>query len=449
MKISFYGAAKRVTGSNFLVEHQNTKFLVDCGLFQGDKEANLENWNNFIFDPRDIDFVIVTHSHIDHIGRLPLLYKNGFRGKVYSTKPTKEFADIFLEDEYGILADFAKENNIEKLFDTSDILGISNQFESYDYYQEIAAKNNVKIKFYDAGHILGSAIVEVIVDNKTIIFSGDLGNPPVPILRDTDFIKKADYLILESTYGDRNHEPYKDRLLKLERIVEETCNNNGTLLIPAFAMERTQEIIYELNQLIKEGKVKNIPIFIDSPLAIKVTQSYRNFPTYFDKDALEWIKNNEDFFDFPELKFIKSSEESKKLDNLPGKKIIIAGSGMSTAGRILFHEKRYLSDPSTILLIVGYQAKGTLGRLLKEQTKQVIISGQNVTVRAKIEIIEAYSAHADLERLKYWVSKIEKPIEKIFLVHGEPEAQDNLMHRLQEEQGIDIYIPEFGETVEL
>lgn len=449
MTISFYGAAQRVTGSNYLVDTGKYKFLVDCGLFQGDKNADKENWNEFKFNPKEIDFLLITHSHIDHIGRIPLLYKNGFRGKIFSSKPTKEFCQIFLEDSCHHLEDLATELNLPNLYSKDDIDQTMKLFETYDYYQEFQPKEGINIKFYDAGHILGSAVIEIKTNGKTIIFSGDLGNPPVPILKDTDFVPNADYLVLESTYGDRNHEPSENRSVRLERVVEETIKNKGTLLIPAFAMERTQEILYDLNELIENGKISKLPIYVDSPLALKSTKIYQQFPEYFDHEAKQLLKEGINFFDFPSLKFAENTEESKELDNLPGPKIIIAGSGMSTGGKILFHEKRYLSDPTTTLLIIGYQVKGTLGRELQEGAKNVNILSDDIAVIAKVETIESYSAHADQQRLQYWISKINKPIKKIFLVHGEPEIQDVLLHKIEDEEGMDVCIPKNEETIEL
>jgi len=449
MKITFLGATERVTGSNFLVETKQNKFLVDCGLFQGDADADKQNWDEFKYDPKEIKFLLVTHSHIDHIGRIPLLYKKGFRGKIYSTPPTKEFCRIFLEDSCKHLADLAEELGVEELYSLSDVSQVMGLFETHDYYQDFEPVSGIKVNFSDAGHILGSAIIKIQAENKSVVFSGDLGNPPVPILRDTDFVDKTDYLIMESTYGDKNHESFENRKLRLERIIEDTIKKQGTLLIPSFAMERTQEILYELNDLIESGKITKLPIFVDSPLAIKATEEYKKFPKYYDAEAKQELKEGDNFFDFPGLEFVTSMERSKELDNLPGPKIIIAGSGMSTGGKILFHERKYLPDPNTTLLIIGFQVKGTLGRSLLEKTKSIKILGDQINVNAKVEIIESYSAHADQKKLLYWVSKIQKPIKKIFLVHGEKEKQDVLLHKIEDEEGIETYIPKFGESVEI
>jgi len=449
MKITFCGATERVTGSNFLVDTGEIKFLVDCGIFQGAFEDTKENWNDFPYDPKEIDFVLITHSHLDHIGRLPILYKKGFTGKVFSTPPTKDFCSIFLRDNYNIMMEFAQNNGLELLYDEQDIENVVSLFETYDYYKEFSPIDGVQIKFFDAGHILGSAIIQIVLDGKTLVFSGDLGNPPVPILRDTDFIEKADYLIMESTYGNKIHAPFEDRRLKLERVIEESAAKGGALLIPAFAMERTQELVYEINELIASSKISKIPVYIDSPLALKATEIYKKYPKYFDSEALQLLKKGKDFFNFPELKFINSIEESKEIDQDSSNKIIIAGAGMSTGGRIIYHEKRYLPEPSTVLLLVSFQVKGTLGRKLAEHAKEVEIKGERVPVNAQIEIIDSYSAHADQARLKYWVSKFLSKPKKIFLVHGEPESSDALLHIIEDEEGIETVIPKFKETINL
>jgi len=449
MKVKCCGATEGVTGSNFLVESENNKFLVDCGLFQGSLENDRRNWEELPYNPKEIDFIILTHSHIDHIGRLPLLYKKGFRGKVYCTRPVYAFSELFLEDASRNLKDIAEKLGLEPLFSEEDVKNVLKLYETFDYYKVIRPQKDIEIKFYDAGHILGSAIVEVKIGRKVLVFSGDLGNSPVAILKNTDFLSYADYIFLESTYGDRNHRSPKERKILLERSIEETFSKKGVLLIPAFAMERTQEILYEIHRLKKFSRIPDIPIYIDSPLAYKATLIYKKFPQYFNRKARELVERGEDLFNFPNLHFVKDEEESKELDRNFDPKVIIAGSGMSTGGRILFHEKIYLPKPSTTLLIVGFQAKGTLGRRLKDGEKRVEIEGEEVEVNSKIIEIESYSAHADQKRILYWLLKFDKRPKKIFLFHGEENAKIALKLKIKDRLGIDTEIPKFNEIIKL
>lgn len=449
MKITFYGATEGVTGSNHIIEAAGKKFLVDCGLFQGGDKAEQKNWEEFPYNPAEIDFVILTHSHIDHMGRLPFLCKSGFKGKVYATRPTEGFSGIFLRDTANIMKNTAERLNEAPLFDSEDVENVLKLYESYDYYQVIKPAEGIEIKFYDAGHILGSSIVEVKSEGKTVIFSGDLGNPPVPILRDTDAIKEADYVVMEATYGDRNHAPATERKTDLERAIEDTVAKGGVVLMPSFAMERTQEILYEINELADNNRIPKIPIYLDSPLAAKATEVYKQFPQYFDDEAKKLLKAGDDFFSFPTLHFVKDQQESMLLDQDQSPKVIIAGSGMSTGGKIVFHEKAYLPKESTLLLIVGFQVEGTPGRLLKDGEKQVKIAGEQVQVNAKVQSIESYSAHADQTKLTYWISRFEKPIKKVFLVHGEESAKQALKSKIEDEKGCAVVIPKEMEEVEL
>lgn len=449
MKITFYGSTEGVTGSNHIVEAAGKKFLVDCGLFQGGDKADMKNWEDFPYDPEQIDFVLLTHSHIDHMGRLPVLIKKGFKGKIYATAPTAAFADIFLRDTCNIIKGTAEKLGQDELFSIEDVEKTLQLFETHDYYKMINPAEGIDIKFYDAGHILGSSIIEVKADSKTVIFSGDLGNPPVPILRDTDAIKEADYVVMESTYGDRNHESSDQRKLELERAIEETVAHDGVVLMPSFAMERTQEILYEINELVGQNRIPGIPVYLDSPLAEKATVIYKKFPQYFDQEAKGYLKDGDDFFNFPTLHFVKGREESIRLDQDQSPKVIIAGSGMSTGGKIVFHEQAYLPKETTLLLIVGFQVEGTPGRQLKDGSKVVKIAGEEVEVKANVQSIESYSAHADQEKLIYWIGKFEKPIEKVILVHGEEAAKEALKHKIEEEKGYAVAIPKEMETIEL
>jgi len=451
MKLKFLGAAERVTGSNYYLEAEGRKFLVDCGMFQGGVDAFEKNFEPFGFDPKTIDVVVVTHSHIDHIGRLPKLVKDGFGGRIYSSRPARDFAKIFLEDEFKIMSEGAEKQGKEPLWSESDFEKTFRLWESIDYRQSITV-GGATIEFFDAGHILGGAIVKIFAEGKVIVFSGDLGNPPAPIIPPTEKIDYADFVVIESTYGGRIHEGFEERKLKLERTIEDIESRSGVLLIPAFAMERTQELLYEINDLVEHHRVRQMPVFVDSPLAIKATEIYKKYEDYFNKEAKYLISRGEDIFNFPGLIITRTSEESKKIELTPPPKVIIAGSGMSTGGRILFHERVYLGDPKNIILFVSYQVKGTLGRQIKDGAKKVKIMGEEIDVRAEVREISGYSAHADQIQLFDWISSIvrdsERP-QKVFVTHGEKEQSEALAARIMDELGVEAVIPKENEEFNL
>lgn len=450
MKITFHGATEGVTGSNCFVEtNGGTKFVIDCGLFQGDEQTEDHNWDDFSYDPANLDFVLLTHSHIDHMGRLPKLCKDGFKGYIYSTEPVLGFAEIFLQDTRKIMQDEARRKNKPELFTDQDISNTMAQFKTHKYYEAFEPAEDVKVTFHDAGHILGSCFILIEADGKKTVFSGDLGNPPVPLLRNTDKLPETDYVVMESTYGDRLHKESGERLDELASVVKDTISAGGVLLMPSFAMERTQEILYELNDLTNKGQLENVPVYMDSPLAMRATEVYKKYTDYFDKDAKDMFTKDNDLFNFPGLKLIDSSEESKALDREVIPKVIIAGSGMSNGGRIVFHEKRFLPEASTTLAIVGYQVSGTLGRKLNDGEKKVNIMGEPIEVRAKVKEISSYSAHADQKKLVGWISEKTGEIAKIFLVHGEPEAKEALQAKLQGEATDGVSIPKTKELIEL
>jgi len=447
MTIKFLGAVGGVTGSNYLLEDSDYNILVDCGLFQGGSVEENKNWEDFKFNPSDIDALILTHSHIDHIGLVPKLYRDGFRGKIYSTFPTRDFAEIFLTDTQKLMAQYANDHGKDILYDLKDIEGAMSLFKPVDYHQKIDLGSNISLIFYDAGHILGSSFVKIFFDKKSIVFSGDLGNPPVPIVKDTEFIDEADYVVIESTYGDRIHDVGKNRKEELENVIEETFTKKGVVLIPAFALERTQELMYEINDLVLNSRIPKIPVYIDSPLAIKATKVYPNYIRYFDEESKNFFANHNNPLDFSDLKFVESTEESKALDEDIAPKIIIAGSGMSNGGRILFHEKVFLPIESTTLVIVGYQVKGTLGRALQDGAKNIRIYGEDISVKARVVSLDSYSAHADQPKLLYWLKKINRKVKKIFVVHGEEKAKIDFQVKIKDELGIDAYIPKSEEKI--
>ncbi|NQV13176.1 MAG: MBL fold metallo-hydrolase [Parcubacteria group bacterium] len=449
MKLTFHGGAQVVTGACYLLETKEAKILVDCGLFQGKREWRQLNYEDFPFDPAEIDFVLLTHSHMDHIGRVPKLVKDGFKGKIITTNPSRDFSHLFLLDSAHLQEEEAREVRRDPLYGEADVEASMKFFQGVDYGGKIELTPNVKCRFTDAGHILGSAIIEIWAGGKKIVFTGDLGNPPVPLLKATELVDKADYVIIESAYGNRNHETFEERKNILEDAIEEVVANKGVLMIPAFAMERTQEVLYELNELVEKSRVPKIPIFVDSPLAIKATAVYRRYENYFNQEATHLIDSGDDIFKFPGLEMTVSGQESRKINNIPKPKIIIAGSGMSTGGRILFHEKLYLPDPNNKLLIVGYQVKGTLGRRLLEGEKEVMIKNEKVSVKAKIQAVGGYSAHADQQKLVHWLDHLKKPVQQVFVVQGEDGPAHALAQKVNDELGMKATVPKLGEEVEL
>lgn len=449
MTIKFCGAAKVITGTNYFINTGKTKFLVDCGLFQGPQELEAKNFESFPYEPKELSFVLITHSHLDHIGRLPRLTKEGFSGKIFATLPTIDFTHLMLEDSQKIAREKAIRAGIIPLTHEKEIHTLMGLFQTVKYRQKIKYNDEISFSFYEAGHILGSAIIELQIKDKTVVFSGDLGNWPVPILPKPKCLQDADYIIVESTYGDRNHENKGKIKDLIEDIAEEVISKNGVLIIPSFALERAQELLYQFNELVENHRIPQVPIFIDSPLTLKITEVYKKYENYFNKEATTLIKSGDDLFKFPGLKFTQSVEESKQINNLPPPKIIIAGSGMSQGGRILHHEALYLSAPENILLIVSYQAEGTLGRQLQDGAKEVKILDKAIPVRAKIERLTGYSAHADQSQLMEWLSCFKKPIKKIFVCQGERKPTQALAQKIKDEMGVEAEVPSLGDTVEL
>ncbi len=451
MKITFCGAAQMVTGSNYLIEVGDIKFLVDCGMFQGSAEAEAHNNDPFPYDAKDISAVLLTHSHADHSGRLPKLYKDGFRGTLYATQPTLDLTQIALPDNLTLLASHAKRDQHPLLYTSTDVEAVMALGKAVSYGQEFSLSPEVKVIYHDAGHILGSAIIEIQTEGKKIYFSGDLGNPPAPLLKTFEYPLDADYIIVDSTYGNKVHEDRSQRLEKFKQIIKDTIARGGTLMIPSFAIERTQEILFELNGMANAGEIPAIPMFIDSPLAIKMTEVYQRHTEYFNTEATDLVKAGDDLFNFPGLEYMRTSEDSKKINNIPAPKVIIAGSGMSNGGRIQHHERRYLSEPNSGILFVGFQAEGTLGRRILEGSPSVHIFDENVPVRCHVQAIGGYSAHADQPMILDWLDKGKAggKLKKVFTVHGEADSTVALANIIKEKLSVDAMAPMPGETVEL
>lgn len=449
MKLTFYGGARSVTGANYLLESGDAKILIDCGLHQGSHYSEDLNFQPFPYNPKDINFVCITHAHIDHLGRVPQLVKSGFSGEIYSTPPTKDVAEFLLLDAENILREEANERSLPPIYTETDIVKAMGLWHKKSYHEKFLL-GPFEVELYDAGHVLGSASVVVRAEGKVIVFSGDLGNIETPFIKPIEDVPiKADAVLIESAYGGRIHEKLFERKAELETIIKETAKKSGTLLIPAFALERTQEMIFELNDLVENGSVPRIPVYIDSPLAIKLTSVYQKYsrdPNYFNKSALGQIFEGDDIFNFPNLHMTVTQEESKGISKIPPPKIIIAGAGMSQGGRIREHEKRYLSDDKNTILFVGFQAKGSLGRGILEGEKEVLIGGEKIKIRARVESISGYSAHADQTQLVRWLSSMNK-VEKVFVVQGEDNESESLSDKIKKELSLDSRVPSFGESV--
>lgn len=454
MKLKFLGGAGMVTGVNYLIETKISsgkpiKILIDCGLFHGSSFLKKKNYEDFSFNPKEIDFVLITHAHLDHIGRLPKLYKEGFQGQILATSPTIDFSRLMLYDSQKILARKIREQRLSPPYEKKDVEKILGLMKGIEYHKKIKLKQGIFCRFLDAGHVLGSAIIELWTENKKIVFSGDLGNPPVPLLKPTEFVDEADYVLIESTYGNRLHEEKEKRRDLLENAVEDTITKGGTLMIPSLALERTQELLYELNELVENRRIPRIPIFIDAPLAIKALEVYKKYSRYYNKEAVYLIKSGDDLFKFPDLIFTKTVEESKRINNIEPPKIIIAGSGQCTGGRIIHHAIRYLPDKKNTILFINFQAKGTTGREILDGIKQVEILDEIISIRAKVKSIPAYSAHADQEMLRNWIDKIKRPLKHVFVVQGEEEPSLALAQLIKDHLGISTSIPKLNEVVEL
>ncbi len=446
MNLAFYGAAGEVTGSNHLLTLGDTTIMIDCGMFQGGSLCDPKNAGPFPYDLHSIDAVFVTHAHLDHVGRIPKLFADGFTGTVYSTAPTRDIATLLFADTIHLSSKEAKEHGHAPLYEESAVHLAMKHWKTVEYNQDISL-GELHVRFRDAGHILGSAMLEVEHKGKKLVYSGDLGNSPAPILPDTASLEGIEYLIMEATYGDRNHEDRARRSELLKRTIQDTISQGGVLMIPAFSIERTQELLAELNDLVEQKKIPEVPVFLDSPLAIKVTRLYQEYAHHFNEETKAQIRGGDDIFKFPKLRFTETARDSMAIKDVPAPKIIIAGSGMSNGGRIMHHEFNYLSNPKNTLLIIGFQAVGTIGRMLKEGAKTVTIHKKEIPVRAKIVSIDGYSAHKDLDALLGFIETVKGTLKKVFVVHAEPGAGLFFAQRVKDYTGVPAHVAKSGEVV--
>ncbi len=455
MKLTFYGGVGWVTGANFIIENipnspeeKVTRIMIDCGMYQGGEDADIKNCEDFIYDPSSIDVLILTHAHADHLGRIPKLVKDGFSGKIYSTKATAELAVVMFADSLKIMSHDAKYNGLDTIYDESDIKRALSLWKKIPFHGNIELDSGFSFSLHVAGHILGSAMVKLKYWNKKMLFTGDLGNSPDPLLKDTEVVDDIDYMLIESVYGDRNHEEREERVGKLKLAILETIASKGVLMIPSFALERTQNILFILNDLIESGDIPKIPVYLDSPLGINITNIFKNNVDLMNNKVKQMLKSDSDVFDFPGLVETYSIDDSKSIMRQPNPKIIISSAGMSHAGRIIHHEKQYLSDRKNMLLFVGYQSVGTLGRIIQDGAKHIKILGKEIDIKAKIRTISGYSAHKDSDHLIEFIShSSNNRLKKVFVTMGETKSSLFLVQRIRDYLGVNAVAPEQNDEV--
>lgn len=457
MKVSFFGAAGTVTGSRFLLQEDGRKILVDCGLFQGPREWKQKNWDEFPITPSSIDAVILTHAHIDHAGYLPRLIQMGFRGPVYCTPATAELLTLVLPDSGHLQeedASFANKKGYAHhspalpLYTEEQARETLNYIRQVDFYKQLPITPDLSFSFLRAGHILGSAMVEFKYKSKVVVFSGDVGRPSQFITRKPDDLKNLDYLVLESTYGNRLHQKV-DVKQYLAEIIKKTAARGGVLMVPAFAVGRTQELLYLLRLLEEEERVPQIPVYIDSPMAILAIPIYNRHQIDFSQDLKTLTKKDNTPFVTEHIHVLKSVQESMSLNNINHPAIIVSSSGMATGGRILHHLKRRIGESRNTVLFIGFQAEGTKGRFLVEGAKEIKIHGKNYAVHARIEYMDALSCHADYQEQLDWLTTIEKRPQSLFLVHGETSASASLAEKIRDRFGWKVHLPAYLEDVEM
>lgn len=465
IKLSFFGAAKNVTGSRYLLEANNKRILIDCGMYQ-ERDYRARNWEPFPVRPSTIDTVLLTHAHVDHCGFLPKLVKDGFNGDVLCTTATAEIVKIVLMDSAKLQVEDAKYKKkrhkregrvgpypLIPLYDIDDARDTVRLLRDVKYNKKVEVANNIEATYYDAGHILGSSMIKIEVkdgdEKRSILFSGDIGRPDKVILNDPTVFDEADYVIMESTYGDRYHQEIDDIDDSLEEVINEAHQAGGNIVIPSFAIERSQELLYELNLLLLEKRIPPLVVFVDSPMANKVTNVFRNHPELFDEEMRDLIEENQSPFAFANLRYVNTVQESKAVNNIRGTSIVIAGSGMCTGGRVKHHIVNNITNPASTLLFVGYQAQGTLGRIILNGAEEIRLFGKKFPMKMKIRRIEGFSAHAGKDELFNWVTNIKKAPRRVFITHGEEKAAKHFSEYLQEETGWNTHVPDYKDTVVL
>lgn len=465
IKLSFLGAARNVTGSRFLVELDGLKILVDCGLYQ-ERDFKSRNWDRFPVSPDKIDAVLLTHAHLDHCGLLPKLVKEGFRGRIYCTAATAEIAQIILLDSAHIHEEDAayklkrhrrqgraSPRPIVPLYTTADAEKCQPLFSPVGYAKAVKIGKGVEATFHDAGHVLGSSVIKLAIERngqrRTILFSGDVGREDRPILRDPAVVDHADYVLVESTYGDRIHPGGDDVAGELADVINSTMKAGGNVVIPSFALERSQELLYHLNELRLAGKIGELKVFLDSPMAIRITEVFANHPELFDGETAKRISQHRSPFEFPGLQMSQSTEQSKAINRLKEPAVIIAGSGMCTGGRIKHHLVNNITRLESTILFVGYQAVGTLGRHILRRPDEIRILGRMHPILAKVKQIHGFSAHADKDELYHWLSGLAAAPKKVFVVHGEANSAEAFRDFLHEKTGWDASVPAYGDQVVL
>jgi len=463
IKLQFLGAVQNVTGSRHFVEANNTRFLIDCGLYQ-ERQFRERNWDPFPIEPKRIDAVLLTHAHLDHCGLLPKLVKEGFSGKIYCTPATAEIAKIILLDAAKIQEEDAehKRKRHEKqgrkgphpdvpLYTIEDAEACLPLFSHIDYREVQNLGEGVEATFYDAGHVLGSSIIRVKVrqdgQERIILFSGDIGRPDRPIVCDPTVFDYADYVLIESTYGNRVHEEVADVEKTMGEVINETIKAGGNIIVPSFALERSQEMLYYINELRLKNIIPEFKVFLDSPMASRITKVFKHHPELFDKQMTEYVKRHKSPFDLPGLQMAGTAKESKAINDVNGTVMVIAGSGMCTGGRVKFHLVNNISDPKNTIMFVGYQAVGTLGRSIVDGIEKVRILGEKRAIKAKIVRIHGFSAHADKNELLNWLKEMESPPRGIFVVHGETESAKSFGNFVKEQTGWNVSVPEYQDEI--